>query len=48
MVPVKQNWFREHGEVPMIFTVFPEMKSDFDEMVEAEAFGERKDPSWVL
>jgi hypothetical protein len=45
--PVKQNWFRETGEIPMLFIDYPQMKSGFDENVEAGTYGERKDPRWT-
>jgi hypothetical protein len=45
--PVKQNWFRETGEIPMIFVDYPEMKSGFDHKVELGVYGVRKDPSWT-
>jgi hypothetical protein len=44
---VKQNWFRETGEIPMLFIDYPQMKSGFDENVEAGTYGERKDPRWT-
>lgn len=44
--PIKQNWYRETGEVPMIYTEFPDMRSEFDDKVAAGDFGERKDPKW--
>jgi hypothetical protein len=46
LVPLKQNWYRETGEVPMIWTEFPDMRSSFDDAVESGEFGERKDPKW--
>jgi hypothetical protein len=45
--PVKQNWFRETGEIPMIFVDYPNMKSGFDDNVERGTYGPRKDPRWT-
>jgi hypothetical protein len=43
LVPVKQNWFLETGEVILI----PDLGgSGFDDAVAAGAYGERKDPKW--
>lgn len=47
LAPVKQNWFRETGEIPMLWVDYPEMKSGFDENVERGVYGERKDPRWT-
>jgi hypothetical protein len=47
LVPLKQNWYRETGEVPMIWTEFPDMRSSFDDAVQSGEFGERKDPKWI-
>jgi hypothetical protein len=44
--PVKQNWFREHGEVPMMCVLFEDMKSGYDTGVYNGSFGHRKDPKW--
>ena len=44
--PVKQNWFRETGEVPMIGLLFPDMESGYDEGVREGRWGERKDKKW--
>jgi len=46
---VKQNWFRETGEVHYLHMLFPDMKpSGFETAVAAGEFGERKDPKWTL
>lgn len=42
LVPVKQNWFRETGELPMIGHDWPDMWSGFDENVRTGAYGERE------
>lgn len=44
---VKQNWFRETGEIPVLgrFSSTIEM-SEFDHKVDAGEFGIRKDPTW--
>ena len=45
--PVKQNWYRETGEVHYLHMLFPDMKpSGFETAVAAGEFGERKDPKW--
>jgi hypothetical protein len=45
--PVKQNWYRETGELMYLHRVFPDMEpSGFEEKVAAGAFGERKDKKW--
>lgn len=47
LVAVKQNWFRETGEVHYLHTLFPDMEpSGFEKAVAAGEFGERKDPKW--
>jgi hypothetical protein len=47
MVAVKQNWFRETGEVHYLHHLFPDMEpSGFERAVEAGEFGERRDPKW--
>lgn len=47
LVPLKQNWFRETGEIIMMYRDWPDLgPSGFDEAVAAGAFGERKDPKW--
>jgi hypothetical protein len=45
--PVKQNWFRETGEIPMLFVDYPDMLSGFDLNVDIQAYGPRKDPTWT-
>lgn len=46
--PVKQNWFRETGEIHYFHMLFNDMNpSGFEAAVAAGEFGERKDPSWV-
>lgn len=48
LAPVKQNWYRETGEIPLLCTLFEDMElSGFDQKVATHAFGERKDPSWT-
>ena len=44
--PVKQNHFRETGQVPMMYIDYPDMRSEFDDNVERGTYGERKDPKW--
>lgn len=47
LVPVKQNWFRETGEIILMHHDWDALSpSGFDEKVAAGAFGERKDPKW--
>lgn len=48
LVPVKQNHYRLTGEPIMLYHRWPDMKSEFDEAVEAGAYGVRKDPKWTL
>ena len=44
---VKQNWFRETGEVHYLHMEFPDMEpSGFERAVAAGEFGERRDPKW--
>lgn len=46
---IKQNWFRETGEIHYLHMLFPDMKpSGFETAVAAGEFGERKDPKWTL
>lgn len=45
---VKQNWYRETGEIHYLHMLFPDMEpSGFETAVAAGEFGERKDPSWT-
>jgi hypothetical protein len=46
LVPLKQNWFRETGEMPMMSYDFPDMQNSFDEKVKDGSFGIRKDKKW--
>lgn len=47
LAPVKQNWFRETGEIIMMWRDWdPLFPSGFDLAVEAGKFGPRKDLSW--
>lgn len=47
LAPVKQNWFRETGEVHYLHMTFPDMEpSGFERAVAAGEFGERRDPKW--
>lgn len=47
LVGVKQNWFRETGEVHYLHHIFPDMEpSGFETAVAAGEYGERKDPKW--
>lgn len=47
LVAVKQNWYRETGEIPMIYMMFDDMEpSGFDTKVASGAFGKRVDPTW--
>jgi hypothetical protein len=41
VAPAKQNWYRETGEVPMMFVDWPDMKSGFDRGVEEGRWGTR-------
>jgi hypothetical protein len=44
---IKQNWFRETGEVHYLHMLFPDMEpSTFELKARAGEFGERKDPKW--
>lgn len=45
LAPVKQNWFRETGEIILMFRDFE--PSGFDDAVAAGSFGVRKDPKWT-
>jgi hypothetical protein len=42
LVPIKQNWYRNTGEVPMMGHDYPDMWSGFDAAVAAGTFGERE------
>lgn len=44
--PIKQNLFRERGEVPVIGHDFPDMWSEFDTALDQNRFDFRKDPKW--
>jgi hypothetical protein len=47
LCPVKQNWFLETGEIHYLHIIDPSFApSDFENMVVAGEFGERKDPKW--
>lgn len=47
LVPVKQNHFRDTGEIPYLHMLFPDMEpSSFELAVDAREFGERRDPRW--
>lgn len=47
LAPVKQNWFRETGEIILMHHDWAALQpSGFDEAVAAGAFGVRKDPKW--
>ena len=46
--PVKQNWYREIGEIHYLHMYFPAMEpSGFERAVEAGESGQRKDPTWT-
>lgn len=48
LAAVKQNWFRETGEVHYLHMLFSDMEpSRFELGVGAREFGERKDPTWT-
>lgn len=48
LVPVKQNWFRETGEIHTMYRDFPQFgPTEFDLKVERGEFGVRKDKKWV-
>lgn len=47
LVSVKQNWYRETGELHYLHLVFDDMEpSGFEEKVAAGEFGQRKDKKW--
>lgn len=46
--PIKQNHYRETGQVPVLGHEWPDMWSDFDEGVATGTFGAREDKSWLL
>lgn len=48
MVPVKQNHFRETGEIINLHAEWPDMANGFNLAVEHELHGRRKDPTWKL
>ena len=48
LAPAKQNWFRETGEIPVLYHEWPGTESGFDTNVELSMYGLRKDPSWTL
>jgi len=44
---IKQNWYRETGEIHYLHMLFPDMNpSGFEAAVAAGEYGERKDPKW--
>lgn len=46
---IKQNWYRETGEIHYLHDTFPDMEpSGFERAAAAGEFGERKDPSWKI
>lgn len=47
LTPVKQNWFLEHGEVPMMSWDYPDMRNGFDDKLRNDTFPLRKDPTWT-
>jgi len=46
LVPLKQNWYLNTGEVPMMSREYPDMANGFDAAVAAGVFGEREDRKW--
>lgn len=47
LAPAKQNWFRETGEISMMYRDWPALgPSGFDLAVERGEYGIRKDPKW--
>lgn len=46
LAPVKQNWFRETGEIHTMYIDYPELISGFDYKVASGEFGQRKDPKY--
>lgn len=47
LAPVKQNHFRETGEIPVMHRYWDRLTpSSFDQAVELGLYGERKDPTW--
>lgn len=43
-VPMKQNWYRETGRLPMMSGMYGDMACDFDDLVHAGAFGRFREP----
>jgi hypothetical protein len=43
-VPMKQNWYRETGRLPMMSALYDDMGCEFDDLVRAEAFGRFRNP----
>ena len=43
-VPMKQNWYRETGRLPMMSGMYADMGCEFDNLVNAEAFGRFREP----
>jgi hypothetical protein len=49
LVPTKQNWYRETGEVHYLHHDWEDMEpSRYETLVQTRHFGERKDPKWNL
>ena len=47
LVPIKQNWYRETGEVHYLHLTSDRFEpSGFEQQVAAGAYGTRKDPTW--
>ena len=42
--PMKQNWYRETGRLPMMSQMHDDMGCEFDDLVNAEAFGRFREP----
>jgi hypothetical protein len=49
LAPVKQNWYRETGEIPLLWHEFPDMEISGYELKSQMGgeYGLRKDPSWA-
>lgn len=43
-VALKQNWYRETGRVPMMSGLYEDMSCEFDDLVQARAFGSFRNP----
>ena len=47
MVPLKQNWYRETGQIHYLHHIFPDMEESlFEELARGGMYPPRKDPKW--